>query len=328
MKLALILLFLTITTPARADLTVLVGEPFGSFGTMMPLGHTAIYLDRVCANGPLQLKMCSVGERPGVVLARYHAIGQYDWLAVPVMEFLYAVDRIQDVPRYATPEVVWGLREKYRQQYLRSVVPDGTQGQEFGDGRSLGAGSLEEWWESAGMAYNRRIWAYQVATTPAQDEHLVEVMNASANRHLYHLKKTNCADFAAGLVNLYFPGSVHNDRIADFGLMTPKQVARSLIQYASARPELGLRVWQIPQVPGSLRRSRPVRGGAEAGLKTKRYLFTLLAIQPEVPAALAILYLWHGRWKVGDGAEPMPEFVTSEMASNGSKVKESGDGSP
>jgi hypothetical protein len=115
------------------------------------------------------------------------------------------------------------------------------------------------------------------------------------------------------LVNLYFPGAVHHDRIADFGFMTPKQVVRSLSQYASTRPELGLKVWEIPQVAGSLRRSRPVRGGAEAGLKTKRYLFTLIAIQPEVPAGLTILYLWHGRWKVGAGAEPMPGF-SEEMA--------------
>ena len=33
-----------IAPPMHAALTVLVGEPFGSFGTMMPLGHTAIYL--------------------------------------------------------------------------------------------------------------------------------------------------------------------------------------------------------------------------------------------------------------------------------------------
>jgi hypothetical protein len=307
------LLLLLCATPMHAALTVLVGEPFGSFGTMMPLGHTAIYLDRVCADGPLHVRMCEPGERPGVVLARYHAIGKYDWLAVPVMDFLYAADRMEDVPQYATPQVVWAMRERYRQRFLRSVVPDGTQGEEFGDGRSMGAGSLEEWWESAGMAYNRRIWAYQVATTEAQDERLVEVMNADENRHLYHLRRTNCADFAAQIVNLYFPGAVHHDKIAEFGLMTPKQVARSLTAYAASRPELGLKVWEIPQVPGSLRRSRPVRGGAEAGLKTKRYLLPLIAIQPEVPAGLTVLYLWHGRWKLGAGAEPMPEFADTAI---------------
>jgi hypothetical protein len=168
-----------IATPMYAALTVLVGEPFGRYGTMMPLGHTAVYLDRVCADGPLHVRMCRAGEQPGVVLARYHAIGPYDWLAVPVMEFLYATERVEDVPRYATPELVWELRERYRQQELRSIVPDGTQGVEHGNGRSMGAGNLEEWRESVGMAYNRRIWAYQVTTTPAQDERLVEMMNTS-----------------------------------------------------------------------------------------------------------------------------------------------------
>ena len=157
------------------------------------------------------------------------------------------------------------------------------------------------------MAYNRRVWAYQVNTTPEQDRHLVEVMNGDPNRHLYRLKKTNCADFVANLVNLYYPGAVHTDRIADYGLMTPKEVARCVTDYAQAHPGLDLKVWDIPQIPGSLRRSRPVRGGAESALKTKRYLFTLLAIQPEIPAALTVLYLWHGRWKVGEGAQPWPE---------------------
>ena len=261
--------------PARASMAVLVGEPFGRFGTMMPLGHTALYLDRVCADGPLHVRMCEGGEQAGVVLARYHAIGKYDWLALPVMDFLYATDKRQDVPEHATPEIVWGLREQYRRRFLRSVVPDGMQGVETGDGRSLGGGAMEEWWESAGMAYNRRIWAYEVATTPEQDGLLVEMMNASENRHLYHLRKTNCANFVADLVNLYFPRAVHHDKVADFGLMTPKQVVRSLTEYASQHAELGLRVWEIPQVPGTLRRSRPVWGGAEAGLKTKRYLLTL-----------------------------------------------------
>ena len=129
-------------------------------------------------------------------------------------------------------------------------------------------------------------------------------MNADPNYHLYHLRKTNCANFAADMVNLYYPGVVRRgDHIADFGLMTPKQVARSVATFGEAHPELHPRVVEIPQVPGSLRRSRPIRGAAEAGLKTKRYLATLLVIQPEIPVGLAILYLAHGRWQVGKGAE-------------------------
>jgi hypothetical protein len=299
---------------AHASLAVLVGEPFGSFGTMMPLGHTAIYLNHVCADGPLKVRLCQAGEPQGVVLARYHAIGQYDWLATPVMDFLYATQDAAEVPAFATPETVWALRERYRERFLRTVVPDGMQGTMDRDGSAKHARDLEEWWETAGMAYQRRLWAYEVSTTPEQDVALVSIMNDHANRHRYHLSGANCADFAAELINLYYPGSVrHADRIADYGLMTPKHVVRSLSEYAAKHPELDLHVWEIAQVPGSLRRSKTVWGGVESALKTKRYLFTLLVIQPEVPLVLEALYLRHGRWKLGEGAQPMPPLASSVM---------------
>jgi hypothetical protein len=60
-----------IAMPMYAAFTVLVGEPFGRYGTMMPLGHTAIYLDRVCADGPFHVDGPGC-EQPGVVLAKYH----------------------------------------------------------------------------------------------------------------------------------------------------------------------------------------------------------------------------------------------------------------
>ncbi len=291
---------------ACASLSVFVGEPFGRWGTIMPLGHSAIFLDHVCADGPLHLRACRPDEPQGVVLARYHSIGTYDWMASPVLDFLFATEDPAAIPAFATPDAIWSLRQRFRRRFLRPVVPDGTEGHQAGDGRAAGAGAVEEWWESAGMAYNRRVWAYQVTTTPQQDQALIRYLNTNPNHHLYHLKKTNCADFAAELVNVIFPHAIHNDRIADFGLMTPKEVARSLVDYASTRPELNLHIWQIPQLPGALVRSKPIRGGAESGLKTKRYLLPLLVIQPEVPAYLATIYLWHGRWFVGTGATPLP----------------------
>ena len=294
----LLALLSTVSHPLHAALTVLVGEPFGPFGTMMPVGHTAVYLDRACADGPLHLRMCHPGEPQGVVVARYHALGQLDWMVSPVLQFLYAGDTMDDVLPYATPELVWERRQAYRRRFLPDLVPDGTERGKL----------MEEWWESAGVAYNRRLWAYQINTTPEQDQRFIDTMNARPNHHLYHLKKNNCADFAAEMVNLFFPGIVRNDRIADFGLMTPKQVARSVATYGAAHPEAHLHVWEIPQVPGSLVRSRPVRGGAESALKTKRYLLTLAVIQPEVPITLFFLYLKHGRWKVGAGATPAPNL--------------------
>ncbi len=281
------------STAARASLTVLVGEPFGNFGTMMPVGHTAIYLDHLCADGPLKLRECLPGEPEGVVVARYHRIGQSDWIASPVLEFLYATQDLSSIPTYVTPELAWDLRQRYRQKYLEALVPDGTERDK----------ATDEWWETAGVAYNRRIWGYQVDTTAAQDLAFLQAMNADPNHHLYHLRKTNCANFAADLVNLYFPGTVRSgDHVADMGLMTPKQVARCVYKLGLHDPSLHLRVLEIQQVPGSLRRSRPVRGSWEAALKTKRYLFTLLALQPEIPLVGSILYAIHGRWPMDQDA--------------------------
>lgn len=278
---------------------MLIGEPFGNFGTMMPVGHTAVYLDRVCADGPLKLRMCHPGEPQGVVVARYHQIGALDWLASPVMEFLYATDKPEEVLKYATIDNSWELRQVYRRKYLLDIVPDGTEYDK----------ATDEWWESAGTAYTRRLWGYQLDSTVEQDQRFVEIMNQRPNRHAYKLSNNNCADFAAQMVNLYYPGSVRRDKVADYGWMTPKEVARCVQAYGEGHPELHFRVLEIPQVPGSLRRSRPVRGAAEAGLKTKRYLLTLLVIQPEVPLVSWIMYLDRGRWQIGRNAEPVePEF--------------------
>ena len=294
---AALLLLVNAPRSLHAELTVFVGEPFGNFGSMMPLGHTAIYLSRVCADGPLKLRMCRSDEPQGVVLARYHRIGQYDWLASPVSEFLYAAAPGESVQTFVTAESAWQARQQYRHRYLNTMVPDGQEGDITGHG-----GPLEEWWESAGVTFNRRVWGYSLDTTAEQDERFVAVMNADPNKHLYHLKKTNCADFISDMVNVYFPHAVHNDRIGDFGLMTPKEVARCVQAYGEVHPELHFHVTEMPQLPGTLRRSRPVRGGAESGLKTKRYLLTLAVIQPEVPTGLLVLYLWHGRWQIGRDA--------------------------
>ena len=278
---------------ANASMTVLIGEPFGRFGTMMPVGHAAIYLDHLCADGPLKLRACRADEAPGVVIARYHRIGNIDWVATPVMEFLYAVENASQIPAWVTADDVWQLRQRYRRRYLASIVPDGQEKDK----------ATDEWWETAGVAYNRRVWGYRLTTTAEQDARFMATLNATPNHHLYHLKKTNCANFAADMVNLYFPDAVKGgDHIADFGLMTPKQVARSVATYGQAHTELGLEVLDIAQVPGELRRSRPVRGSVEAGLKTKRYLVTLAILQPEIPVGLAVLYAIHGCWQVGAGA--------------------------
>ena len=269
---------------------------------MMPTGHISLYLDRVCADGPTKIRMCAAGEQPGVVLARLNAIEPLDWIASPVMPFLYGVDSAEQVLPFATTADVEALQQDYRRRNLRNVFPDAVEKTKASD----------EWWETVGVAYVRRVWGYEIATTREQDERFVAWMNEMADRHDYHLHRNNCADFVADAVNFYYPRTVAENTVPDLHVMSPKQVARSVERYGRRHPEAGLRVFEVPQVPGTLRRSRPVRGGTEMLLKTKRYLFTLLVIQPEAVAAMLAMYLDGGRWQIGRGAEVVrPEWFQS-----------------
>ncbi|WP_089409663.1 hypothetical protein [Granulicella rosea] len=303
------MLLAMLAPPASASVTVLVGEPFGSFGAMMPNGHTSIYLDRICADGPTKLRMCHPGEPQGVVVARYFHIGDLDWIATPPLEFLYAADRASEIPASATDAQVEALRQAYRARYLQAAMP----------AEAENAKAWEEWRETAGMAYIRRFWGYELATTREQDERLVAALNAAPNRRRYSVIRANCANFAADIVNFYYPRTVRADHLSDLGILSPKQVARRVATYGKKHPEAELKVIEIAQTPGTLPRSKPVRGGAEGFLKTKRYLAPLLVVQPEVVIGLTAAYLDRGRWQIGRGAEvvgpeefePVPGVVSS-----------------
>ena len=98
--LAGILLFSAIA--AHASVTLLLEEPYGHFGGMNPTGHAAIYLSHVCAATPVSLRPCREGEQ-GVVISRYHRISGFDWIAIPLLPYLYAVDRPEQTVFCTTP---------------------------------------------------------------------------------------------------------------------------------------------------------------------------------------------------------------------------------
>ena len=218
----LLILTFGLAVPAQASLAVLVGEPFGSFGTMMPTGHVSLYLDRVCAEGPTKLRMCAAGEQPGVVLARLNAIQPLDWIASPVMPFLYGVDSADQVLPFATTADV---------EAAAAGLPAAKAAPASFPTQVEKTKASDEWWETVGVAYVRQVWGYEIATTREQDERFVARMNEMANRHDYHLHRMNCADFVADAVNFYYPGTVKENTVPDFHLMTPKQVARSVERY-------------------------------------------------------------------------------------------------
>jgi hypothetical protein len=69
--------------------------------------------------------------------------------------------------------------------------------------------------------------------------------------------------------------SVPRGIVADFGITTPKRVARTIVKYSGRHPDLELVSLVSPQVSGTIRRSRPVRGTAESVLKAKKYVIPL-----------------------------------------------------
>ncbi len=277
-------------------MALIVGEPFGSFGTMMPVGHSSIYLENLCAETAVQLRPCHPGEF-GAVVSRYHDVRHpdLDWLAFPLPVFLYGTEDLAHVPSFMTVAGETDLRERYREAHLRSYTPDRVN--KHGDPVPPPYG---DWDEGIGAAFDRRLIVYSFDTTPAQEQAALHWLNERPNRRTYTLGRHNCADFAADLLRIAIPREVLRRNVpADFDMTTPKTLAREVSSYGHAHPELHLRVCQVPQIPGTLRRSRPVRGAAETFVKTKRYVATLLVLQPELLLADWMLYEARGRWKPG-----------------------------
>jgi hypothetical protein len=270
---------------ARADVSLLLEEPFGEFGAMNPTGHAAIYLNRVCAESPTRLRPCRDREH-GVVLSRYHRIDGYDWLAIPLIPYLYAVDEVTEIPESATPRLELKLRDAYRREHLEALVPDSRK-HEIPKG---------DWIQLVGASYDREIWGFELSTTPEQDAALIQRFNHRRNISHFNLFFHNCADFSEMVLNFYYPHAVHRNFIADVGMMTPKQAAKSLVKYSRRHEEMDLTTFVIPQVPGTIPRSTPVDGVVESLVKSKKYVVPLAVLNPYVTGTLIAAYFTDGRF--------------------------------
>jgi hypothetical protein len=281
-----LLSFLSAARLANADVAVLLEEPYGYDGAFGGVGHAAVYLDRVCAASPASLRRCGDGEY-GVVISRYDRIGGHDWIAIPLIPYLYAVTEPADIPVYADNQIVASLRDQYRRAYLRELAPDTPSGQAPGG----------SWVQLVGSAYNRTSFSYAIETTEQQDDNLIQWLNSSPNRPLYRAVTRNCADFVRDVINFYYPKSVSRGIVSDFGVTTPKRVARSISKYSRRHSDLEFASRVIPQVPGTIRRSKPVHGMAESVFKSKKYLLPLAFFQPYIAGVFAAAYLVDGRFK-------------------------------
>ncbi len=280
------LLFLCIAAAAHGDVGLLLEQPIGRLGSISASGHAAIYLSRVCAASPTQLRRCAPGE-DGVVISSFGRADRYYWTAIPLVPYLYAVERVEEIPDRVDAATELRLRDAYRRKYLESVAPDGPHG----------AAPLNQWGQLVGSAYDRRIYIFELPTSAAQDDRLIEKLNADPNRQAqYNFFFRNCANFAQSVLNFYYPHSVRRSFTADLGLLTPKQTAKSFVSYARHHEGLQFSAFVIPQVPGKIHRSGKAYGVLEALLKKKQYVIPLAIWQPYVAIAMAGTYLARGRF--------------------------------
>ena len=263
---------------------LLMEEPYGFFGALNPTGHTAIYFARICAATPVKLRRCEPGEL-GSVIARYQGIAGYDWVAMPLVPYLYSVEDISEAPDHVDRETVLRLRNHYHEKHMGALRTD-----EF-------AGNIVHggWTQLVGVAYERRIYAFRFNTTEAQDDALIQRLNGSENDSEFELIYNNCADFARGIMNFYFPRTFRRTFFPDAGMTTPRQIAYKLVRYAKKHPESELTVLEIPQVPGYRRQSHSTKS-VSASLVTTGYAVPLALMNPYLAGAIFVDYLVRGRY--------------------------------
>ena len=292
---------------ARGSVSLLVEQPYGGLGAWNPTGHSALYFDHICAATPVQLRPCEPGEL-GVVISRYDGVGDYDWVAVPLIPYLYAVESATDVPDRVDRLTVLRMRDLYRREHLQAVAPDTATG-----GMPQG-----NWYELVGSAYDRTIYGFRVDSTPEQDAGIIAMFNDRPNVTRYSGAFRNCADFARVVLDRIYPHAVRRNFIADFGVTTPKSVARGLAHFGRKHPEAELEVFQVPQVEGDLPRSVGIQGVTESLLK--RYGVPLTLLSPQVTAAVAVAYVGHGRFAMPKSA-PRLDVATLQTAAERQAVQ-------
>ena len=276
-------LLLACSAFAGSSATLLLEEPYGILGFFTGTGHAAVYLSGVCAKTPLVLRPCAPGET-GVVISRYNGVGGYDWIAIPLIPYLYAVQRPEDIPLFADAKLTAFLRDRYRRKYLEAIAPDVRNGETPGG----------NWYELVGSSYDRTIYGFEIETTPQQDLALIQKLNSSANVSHFVTVSRNCADFAKDIINFYYPKALRRSISADLGITTPKQMAKMMTKYAAHHPGIQFSRMVIAQVPGSMPRSTTTHGVVESFFKSKKYIVPSAAVSPIFAGCVAGVYFTTG----------------------------------
>lgn len=307
-RIALIFIFLftcLFSSRAYADVGVVLNESLDtSVARITGSGHTAVFLSNICPESPVRLRLCRPGEA-GSVMSNYTTLGEdqpFEWNVVPLNIYLYGVENPEDRPLFGTPKVKEILEERYREKYLAAYCAT----------KSCQTSDNAEWREMVGASLSRSMYIFVIATTLEQDRALIDEFNALPNKNHFNGMTRNCANFAKRVINTYFPHATRGDYLNDFGMTSPKAVARSFTRYALRHPEARFRVLHIAQVPGTIKRSTQVRTGTEQLYRSKKLLLPMLIFAYHELPVVAASYLLTGRFNPQSVSEKYPTVETSE----------------
>lgn len=223
--------------PSRAygDVGVVLNESLDtSIARITGSGHTAVYLSRICPESPVRLRFCRADEQ-GSVISNYTTLGEdqpFEWNAVPLSVYLYGVEDPQYRPMIGSQKIKHVLEERYREKFLPGYC----------ESESCKTSNKAEWREMVGATLSRSMYMFVAETTVEQDLDLIAQFNARPNQNHFNGVTRNCADFARRVINTYFPHAAGPDYINDFGMTSPKAVARSFTRYSLRHPETHFRV--------------------------------------------------------------------------------------
>jgi hypothetical protein len=307
-----VFMMLGVCPGSQADVGVVLNDSLDtSLARITGSGHSAVYFSRICPNSPVKMRLCRSDEN-GSVVSNYTTLGEdqpFEWNIVPLNTYLYGVSNPKDRPLFASTQIKGALEEQYRENVLRDLCAS----------QSCRTSGKAEWREMVGAESERTIYILVVSTTVQQDLAMIAKFNAARNVNHFNGVVRNCADFTKDVIDTYFPHAAHRDVINDFGITSPKGVARTFAQYARHHDESDYHVIHFAQLPGTIKHSSECRSGTEQLYRSKKLLIPMAFLAWHALPVVAGSYLLTGRFN------PQREFelhATAEETEIGEEIKD------
>ena len=294
-----------------ADVGVVLNESLDtSIARITGSGHTAVYLSGICPESPVKLRLCRANEH-GSVISNYISLGEdqpFEWNIAPLNIYVYGVEDPDDRPMVGSQNIKRVLEERYREKYLTG----------FCESEFCRTSNKAEWREMVGASLSRSIYMFVAKTTVEQDRQLIAEFNSLPNENHFNGITRNCADFTRSVINKYFPRATSPDYVNDFGMTSPKAIARSFTHYAARHPEINFRVVHYAQIPGTIKRSKECRSGTEQLYHSKKLLVPMVLFAHYALPFVAASYLSTGRF---NPQKELEKHASVESAETGSQIR-------